>query len=132
MKFLPLITHNLKQRAQQPALRSLAVPCVALAKKGRRRGFTLIELLVVVAIIVVITGLILANSNKFGGQTMLQNLSYDIALSLREAQVYGISVRSNSGAFKTGMECILTLILPPSTASSLILIRPVSIAVGKM
>jgi prepilin-type N-terminal cleavage/methylation domain-containing protein len=67
-----------------------------------RRGFTLIELLVVVAIIVVITGLILANTNKFGGQTLLQNLAYDIALSLREAQVYGISVRSDNGAYNSG------------------------------
>ena len=69
---------------------------------ARKRGFTLIELLVVVGIIIVITGLVLANTNQFGGQTLLQNLSYDIALSLREAQVYGISVRSNSGSFNNG------------------------------
>ena len=35
----------------------------------------------------------IANINKFGGQSLLQNLAYDIALSVREAQVYGISVQ---------------------------------------
>lgn len=56
------------------------------------RAFTLIELTVVTAIIVIITGVVLANNNRFGGQVLLQNLAYDIALSIREAQVNGISV----------------------------------------
>ena len=55
------------------------------------RGFTLIEMLVVVAVIVIITATVLANNNKFGGVVQLQNLAYDIALSTREAQVYGVS-----------------------------------------
>jgi len=57
-------------------------------------GFTLIELLVVVGILVMISGIILTNHAKFGGQIILRNLTYDIALSIREAQVYGISARS--------------------------------------
>jgi prepilin-type N-terminal cleavage/methylation domain-containing protein len=65
-----------------------------LIKRSRRqRGFTLMELLVVVAIIIVISALMLASTNKFGGESQLQNLAYDIALSVREAQVYGISVQ---------------------------------------
>lgn len=59
-----------------------------------QRGFTLIELIVVVGILVVISGIILTNYSKFGGQILLRNLAYDIALSIREAQVYGISARS--------------------------------------
>jgi prepilin-type N-terminal cleavage/methylation domain-containing protein len=58
-----------------------------------QRGFTLIELLVVIAIITIISTIILANNNRFGGQVQLQNLAYDIALSIRQAQVYGISVQ---------------------------------------
>jgi len=57
-------------------------------------GFTLIELLVVVAILVVISSIILTSYSKFGGQILLRNLAYDIALSIRQAQVYGISARS--------------------------------------
>src|ERR1700677_1752618 len=69
----------------------------------RSSGFTLIELLVVVGIIILISAVILANTNKFGGQTLVQNLAYDIALSVREAQVYGISVEENSqGSFNAG------------------------------
>jgi prepilin-type N-terminal cleavage/methylation domain-containing protein len=84
------ISHSLEARSSKPTARL-------------QRGFTLIELLVVVGIIVFISALILANTNKFGGQTLLQNLAYDIALSVREAQVYGISVQENtSGTFSTG------------------------------
>lgn len=67
---------------------------MTLLTKVRRAGFTLIELLVVVGVIVVISGVMLANTNKFGGQTLLQNLAYDIALSIRQAQVYGISIKN--------------------------------------
>lgn len=63
-----------------------------------QRGFTLIELIVVVGILVVISGIILANYSKFGGTMLLRNLAYDIALSIRQAQVYGISARSFLGA----------------------------------
>lgn len=55
-------------------------------------GFTLIEMVVVVGIIVVITAVVLANNTKFGGRVLLENFVYDIALSIRQAQVYGISV----------------------------------------
>lgn len=65
-----------------------------IIKIKKQRGFTLIELLVVVGILVMISGIILTNHAKFGGQILLRNLAYDIALSVREAQVYGISARS--------------------------------------
>jgi hypothetical protein len=48
---------------------------------------------------VLITGLVLANNNKFNGTILLQNVAYDIALSVREAQVYGISVQNFNGSF---------------------------------
>lgn len=70
---------------------------MALAHQWHRtarnaRAFTLIELLVVTAIITVITGVVFANNNRFGGIILLENLTYDVALSIRQAQVYGISV----------------------------------------
>ena len=66
-------------------------------------GFTLIELLVVTAILIVISSLILVNNGRFGGVILLENLAYDLALSVRQAQVYGISVRQfGSGNFSVG------------------------------
>ncbi|OGG50408.1 hypothetical protein A3C18_00555 [Candidatus Kaiserbacteria bacterium RIFCSPHIGHO2_02_FULL_54_11b] len=47
----------------------------------------------VTAIIVVVTGVVLANNGRFGGVVQLQNLAYDVALSIRQAQVYSISVQ---------------------------------------
>lgn len=75
-----------------------------LSSVNSSSAFTLVELLVVVAIIIIISGVMLANVNKFGGQTLLQNLAYDIALSVREAQVYGIAVQSTgtSGSLTPG------------------------------
>lgn len=68
----------------------------AILKKARAeavRGFSLIEMLVVIGIIVMISGVVLSNNARFGGVIQLQNLAYDIALTIRQAQVYGISVQ---------------------------------------
>ena len=67
------------------------------------KGFTLIELLAVTAILTIITSIVIVNNGRFGGVILLENLAYDIALSIREAQVYGISVRQfGSGNFDVG------------------------------
>ncbi len=59
----------------------------------RARGFTLVELTVVVAIVVILTSLIMFRHSRFDSSTLLRSLSYSIALSVRQAQVYGTSVR---------------------------------------
>lgn len=61
-------------------------------------GFSLIELLVVTGIIVILSSVLLANNSRFGGTITLQNLAYDIALSIRQAQVYGIAVQRYGAA----------------------------------
>lgn len=66
------------------------------------RGFSLIELLVVTGIFLVITGVVLANNAQFNSSVLLGNAAYDVALSIREAQVYGLSTRSYSGEFRVG------------------------------
>lgn len=73
-----------------PSARSRSVRGLAVS---RSNGFTLIELLVVTAILTLITSLVLVNNNRFGGAILLENLAYDIALSIRQSQVYGIAVK---------------------------------------
>ena len=58
-----------------------------------RDGFSLIELLVVMTILTTITSVVLANHSRFNGSVLLGSLAYDIGLSIRQAQVFGLSVR---------------------------------------
>jgi len=62
------------------------------------RGFTIIELMVVMGIVTVIYAVTLASYSRFGGQTLLRSLAYDIALTIRQTQVHGISARIFSGS----------------------------------
>ena len=59
-----------------------------------RTGFSLVELMVVVSIVTVITLVALVRHSSFNSTTLLNNLSYDIALTIRQAQAYGVSVRN--------------------------------------
>ncbi|MEI6420549.1 MAG: prepilin-type N-terminal cleavage/methylation domain-containing protein [bacterium] len=52
-------------------------------------GFTLVELLVTLSIFVIVTGIVLFNQNKFNSSIVLTNLSYDVALTIRQAQTFG-------------------------------------------
>ena len=60
------------------------------------RGFTLIELLTVLTIVVIITALLLLRQSQFNSSTLLRSLAYNIALSMRQAQVYGTTVFGSS------------------------------------
>lgn len=74
-------------------------------RRAAPRGFTLIELLVVSMIIVLITAFVLFRQQGFNSSTLLRSLSYSVALSMRQAQVYGVSVRESaagSGVFAGG------------------------------
>ncbi len=66
------------------------------------RGFSLIELIVVTGIFTVITAVVLANNAQFNNSVLLGNAAYDIALSVRQAQVYGLSTQAYSGEFQLG------------------------------
>lgn len=72
-----------------------------LGSSARVRGFTLLELLVVMGIMLLITTLILARHSQYNGTVLLRNLSYSVGLSIRQAQVYGLSGRSVGGAVAT-------------------------------
>lgn len=63
------------------------------------RGFTIIELMVTVGIFAIITSILLVRNSKFDDETLLQAASYEVALSVRQAQNYGINVQGQGGSF---------------------------------
>ena len=64
------------------------------------RGFTLIELIVSISIFAMMTALVVAKYGNFNQSVLLTNLAYDMALTIRTAQTYGVSVRQEGGDFK--------------------------------
>jgi len=60
----------------------------------KNKGFTLVELMVTIGIFVLMTGLLLAKYTNFNQGIILTNLAYDVALSIRSAQSYGLNVKS--------------------------------------
>jgi prepilin-type N-terminal cleavage/methylation domain-containing protein len=57
-------------------------------------GFTLLELAVTITIFVLLTTAILIRNARFRTDLIVTNLAYEIALTVREAQVYGINVNA--------------------------------------
>lgn len=68
--------------------------------KPSTKGFTLIELLVVISLFVALTTIALFSQSKFNGSILLTNLAYDVALTIRQAQSFGVNVREASGSFQ--------------------------------
>ncbi len=67
-----------------------------------KKGFTLIELMVVLAIVAVVTSIVLNNQSSFNKTLVLANTAYDIALTLRSAQTYGLGSRGVGAAANVG------------------------------
>jgi prepilin-type N-terminal cleavage/methylation domain-containing protein len=65
----------------------------------KQDGFTLIELMVVISIMAIMSGVAIFNYSDFRGHISLQNLSDDIALSVRKAQSYAVGVRGYNNNF---------------------------------
>ena len=60
-------------------------------KKNNEQGFTLIEFIVVLVIFSIMSGTSLFNYNEYRNNIETTNVAQDIALTIRQAQVYGIS-----------------------------------------
>lgn len=58
------------------------------------RGFSIVELLVSVAIFAFLTAFLVSKYGNFNQSILLTNLAYDVAITLRNAQNYGINVKS--------------------------------------
>lgn len=89
---------------QRPTLPRRLLSCsVPFSKENR--GFSLIELVVVTGIITIISTVLLAKQSQFDSTVLLRSLAYEVALSIRQAQIYGLSVREReqgSGNFEIG------------------------------
>ena len=70
----------------------------AIEASGRNSGFTLIELLVVLGIFALIMGVAMFNQAGLSSNVLITNLAYETALAVREAQTYGISVKSTASS----------------------------------
>lgn len=68
-----------------------------LVKAGEKRGMTLVELIVTLAIMLILTSMMIPNYREYQKNTVLNNLTQDVALSVRLAQTYGLTVRDAGG-----------------------------------
>lgn len=79
---------------------------VFILHNSAQKGFALLELIIATALFGIIASLILLTYSKVGAQFSLSSLAYEIALSFRQAQSYGISVHEfrggGSGTFDVG------------------------------
>lgn len=64
--------------------------------KGNK-GFTLIEFVVIISIFAIMAGVALVNFSGFRTNIGLNNLAHDIALTIRQAQVFGWSTTTDIG-----------------------------------
>ncbi len=60
-------------------------------KKNKKSGFSIIEFIVVMSIFAIMSGVSLFNYNEYRNKIEEMNIAQDIALSVRQAQLYGIS-----------------------------------------
>jgi len=68
-------------------------------KISQDTGVTLVEIIVVVALIGILSSITIANYREFDRRAVLGNLAYDVSLSIRLAQSYGLNVRGVGGVF---------------------------------
>ena len=76
----------------------------------KMRGFTLVELVVSLAIFAFMTAFLLAKYGSFNQNVLLTNLAYDTALTVRNAQSYGLNVQgtdavSCAAGYSAGSTC---------------------------
>lgn len=73
-----------------------------------KAGFTLFEMLISAAIVVLISGVVLYNHKKFSSDIEVTNLAYKMAIDIRQAQVYSISVKE----FVSGQSTVSSFEVP--------------------
>lgn len=62
--------------------------------KQKNTGFSIPELIIVIAIFTIITVIAMFDQGRLSSNVLLTNMAYEVALAVREAQVYGLGVRT--------------------------------------
>jgi prepilin-type N-terminal cleavage/methylation domain-containing protein len=65
-------------------------------------GFSLTEVLITAAIIGIVTVIVVVKYSAFNSSVLLKNHAYEIALTIRQAQVYSVSTRGEESNFRDG------------------------------
>lgn len=68
--------------------------------KSSIRGFALVELLVTIGIFAFMTALLMAKYGTFNQSVLMTNLAYDVALTIRTAQTFGLSIKAQNNSFQ--------------------------------
>lgn len=63
-------------------------------KVEKSKGFSIPELIIVIAIFAIISVIAMFDQGRLSSNVLLTNMSYEVALAVREAQVYGLGVRT--------------------------------------
>lgn len=86
-------------------------------KYNLQKGFTLVEMLAVLAIFSILTSVVVFNYSKFRSDTILTNMAYEVALSIREAQIYGVSARGVATGGTVGFNTPYGIYAPMNSSS---------------
>ncbi len=62
-------------------------------KPSKNSGFTLLEMLIVIIIVSILLVVVLFNYRGVESKSILRNIAYEVALTVREAQSYGLGVK---------------------------------------
>lgn len=72
-----------------------------LLEQPAPRAFTIVELIVVLAIISILSVVVIIGQGSFDKTLTITDTAYTVALSVREAQTFGLSSRARSGITNT-------------------------------
>jgi prepilin-type N-terminal cleavage/methylation domain-containing protein len=60
-----------------------------------KKGFTLLEMLVVLSISTILVGVVIFNYRDADSSLIMRNLAFEVSLTIRQAQTYGLGVRDS-------------------------------------
>lgn len=79
---------------------------------GRKRqptaGFTIAELLVSLSIVVIVSTIVLARYSSFNSAILLKSQAFELALTIREAQLLAVSAQGSAGNFRSSFGVFLS------------------------